>query len=214
MKTVTAEEMRLLDRRATDEFGIPSLLLMENAGRIVADAALPFLQEAERKTAVIVCGSGNNGGDGLVAARYLFNRGIPVTVVLVKPADSFKGDAQVNFRIIKALGIPTAQFDGSLPRHGTLLIDALLGTGIKGTVGGLYADAIAAMNTAGTPVLAVDIPSGMDADTGAVPGTAVKAAVTVTMGLAKRGMVLPAAAPYIGRLIIADIGFPKQLLND
>jgi NAD(P)H-hydrate epimerase len=212
IKTVTAEEMRALDRRATEEYHLPSLLLMENAGRAVAENAADILEHAGEKSVTVLCGSGNNGGDGLVAARYLFNRGCEVKVLLPGPENGFTGDALLNLHIVQAMGIPVTTFAASLLKPApALLIDALLGTGLKGPVRAPFIEAIESINAAGKPVLAVDIPSGLDADTGAVHGHAVRASVTVTMAMAKKGMIIPSAAPYVGRLVIADIGFPRLM---
>jgi NAD(P)H-hydrate epimerase len=196
-----------------DEFCIPGLILMENAGRVLADVAVQLLRDQALSGAVTVfCGAGNNGGDGLVAARYLFNIGCPVRVVLVKPGDHFKGDAQTNFSIIRAMGMPITVFDeGALSADTAMVIDALLGTGLQGEVAGIYRLAIERINEAGSPVISADIPSGLDGDTGKPMGDAVHATTTVTMGFVKTGMTLEKARPYIGEIVLADIGLPRQL---
>ncbi len=209
--TVSAKEMRALDLRAQAEFGIPGLILMENAGRAVAETAMIRMPEASSKIAIL-CGPGNNGGDGLVAARYLWNRGYPVSVFLFKEPSSYRGDTLINWHIVEKIGIPTERFSPSIPLNAySLAIDALLGTGLNTDVSGLHAEAVIQLNASGIPVIAVDIPSGLDADTGIPRGTAVKAEITVTMALPKTGMVKSCAAAYVGKMVIADIGFPRRM---
>ena len=212
LATVSAREMRELDRRAHEEFGIPGLILMENAGRAVAEAAMSNTQDRLARIAIL-CGSGNNGGDGMVAARYLWNQGRFVSVFLIKDPVAFHGDALVNWHIVEKLGIPAKPFGPSVTLDDfSLVIDALLGTGLNSNVSGIYAEAIDRMNASGIPVIAVDIPSGLDADTGIPRGSAVKAEVTVTMAFPKTGMNNDSAAPFVGKMIVADIGFPRQLV--
>jgi len=214
MKTVTAEEMREIDRRTIEEFGIPGIILMEHAGRAVSDTAEEFVKP-EAGTIVILCGSGNNGGDGLAAARHLYNHGYGVEVILIKPPENFKGDALVNYEIAKKLQIRlTTPFSGQpLPPRTSFVIDAMLGTGTRGEITGSFRQAIELINASGKPVLAVDLPSGIDADTGKVLGAAVNATVTVTMGLMKKGLLAPEAKLLCGDLRVADIGLPRQLLR-
>ena len=219
---VTAEQMRELDRRARDEFGIPVKALMENAGRAVAEESVRFLKKtgsAKPWKVLLFCGGGNNGGDGLVAARLLAQQGIETRTFIFKPADSLKDEVLSNFEELGRLSLPYeflpkfAKISQEI-RGSSLLIDALLGTGLKSKVRGDFAQAIGAVNGSGLPVLSVDVPSGMDADSGAVPGTCVKAALTVTMGALKKGFLNPRARRWTGNVRVADIGFPKELLAD
>lgn len=206
-RTVTAQEMRELDRRATQEYKVPSLTLMENAGRAVADAVEKLAPRGGN--VLVLCGSGNNGGDGLVAARYLKERGYNVKILLMKAPDAFKGDALQNYKALDGKDIEIGEFAGKAACAGyNVIIDALLGFGGRGPVTGSYAAAIDGMNASKTPVVAVDIPSGLDADTGEILGTAVKAKVTVTMALPKKGFENPKAKEYLGEVIVADIGIP------
>ena len=222
MKVATASQMRELDRRATEEFGIPSLLLMENAGLqavLEMDRSFPRLNTSR---VAIACGKGNNGGDGLVVARHLFDRGTAVEVFLLAKKSEVKGDARTNLEIVKRLKIPihevTTSHDLQAIREAVgnadLIVDALLGTGTTGAAKGLLAEAIDLLNQAGRPIVALDIPSGLSSDEGGIPGPSVNAILTITFGLPKRGLVLFPAASRAGRVAIVDIGLPRQLLSD
>lgn len=211
---LTAAEMRAADSAASRDLGVPTLLLMENAGRGVAAVA-----ERERGTAsgpvAIVCGPGSNGGDGLVAARHLVVAGVPVRVLLAAPASQARGDAAVALAAAQRLGI--ALEDGSAwtdpadwrPRldGAAVIVDALFGTGFHGEARGTAAAAIAAMNQSGGRKLAVDIPSGLDADTGRASGVVFQADVTATMGAWKVGLAVEGAGPS-GRVEVVGLGVP------
>ncbi|MGC8862144.1 MAG: NAD(P)H-hydrate dehydratase [Armatimonadota bacterium] len=223
---VTAEQMRELDRLATEKYGIPSLLLMENAGRAVADTAAEMLGDVRGKHVVVVCGPGNNGGDGFVAARHLHNAGADVRLAYFGDRSKARGDALVNLEIAEKMGL-AIDMSGSIRRLRTsleraeLVIDALLGTGIKGELRGDLGEVIGCINlNTGAPVLAVDIPSGVDADTGRTWGPSSRAAqeavdadCTVTFGLPKIGLVTYPGAGYVGDLVVADIGIPVEALS-
>lgn len=222
VRVVTAGQMRELDRRATEEYGIPSLVLMENAGLQAAlelERAFPRLV---RRRVVIVCGKGNNGGDGFVMARHLVNRGIAVEVVLLARQTEPKGDARTNLDVIRRLGVPIHEVTTSqrLEANYTLLeradvvVDAILGTGMTGAATGLVAEAIELLNGCGRPIVALDIPSGLNSDEGVIPGPCTTALCTVTFGLPKRGVILYPAASCAGRVVTVDIGLPRQLLDD
>jgi NAD(P)H-hydrate epimerase len=218
MKLVTAAQMREMDRRAIEEVGIPSLVLMENAGRTTYQV---LRQEFPNLTGpvAVVAGRGNNGGDGFVVARYLANAGIPVTVFLLGTRDQVQGDARVNLEILAHLGLEVveitdeATLDAEICRvaHSRLLVDALLGTGLNAEVGGLLRLVIERVNSFKTPVLAVDIPSGLSADTGEPLGAAIKAQVTVTYGWPKIGQIVPPGRDYVGRLWQVDLSIPPAL---
>ena len=221
MKLVTASEMRELDRRAIQDLGIPSLVLMENAGRTtyrILRREFPGLQGE----VAVLAGRGNNGGDGFVVARYLANAGIPVAVFLLGPRDRVSGDARVNLEILAHLGIAVAEvlteadLNPAIHRlaKAGLIVDALLGTGLNSPVQGLMAALIERVNHLRAPVLAVDIPTGLSADTGEVLGVALKAQVTVTYGWPKLGQVLPPGRDYVGRLWQVDIGIPPILARE
>lgn len=221
MKVVTSGEMREIDRRAIQEFGIPGVVLMENAALKVFEAAKDMLGEAAGKRVLVFAGKGNNGGDGFAAARHLANWGSEVEVVLFASKNSLSGDALINFSIIINMGLPVHEVlvSGDLEpvrnrlAGAHLIIDAILGTGIKGTVKGPVKEAVSLINDSGIPVLSVDIPSGISGDDGRVCGAAVRADTTVTFGLPKRGHFLYPGAGYTGKLIIGDIGIPKGVVE-
>lgn len=219
--------VREIDRLAVLEFGIPSILLMENAARHVADVALEWVEEIDRPRVIIVCGHGHNGGDGLAVARHLSNAGLDVSVVLTSDESRFDGDAGVNLGIIKRMGLAVHVLDrndaeGSLTRIAEvrggvhLVVDAVLGTGLDRPVTGLLAGVVAAMNgmrAKGATVLAVDIPSGVDADTGEPLGAWVQADVTVTFVGLKPGFLTGVGRDSVGEVVVADIGAPRGLVE-
>ncbi|MGE5599249.1 MAG: NAD(P)H-hydrate dehydratase, partial [Bacteroidota bacterium] len=218
MRVVTGTEMGLLDRRAQREYGLAGLILMENAGREVAAQVRARFGPAAR--AAVICGPGNNGGDGLVAARHLHLAGHRVSCLLAADDEAFRGDALTNLRIARALGLPLHRpADGGedgLARalaDYDVVIDALFGTGFRGVPRPPADGIIAAVNAAGRPVAAVDIPSGVEADTGAVHGAAVRAAVTVTFALPKLGCLLHPGADHAGELVVAPISLPLALAD-
>lgn len=223
MRLATSEEMAALDRRAADEFGISTLMLMEAAGRQVASAAGRMVDRGSGRPSTrvfVIAGRGNNGGDGLVAARVLAAAGCRVTVILVAREADVAGDAAVNLAAARRAGIEISPLDSTgVPglrgamTGADLVIDGLFGTGFHGPVVGVAAKAIEAMNTCGRPVLAIDIPSGVHGDDGAVDGAAVRADATVTMGLPKVGMILPPGAEHAGRIWVADVGHPQRLID-
>jgi NAD(P)H-hydrate epimerase len=214
---LTRDETRKLDRKAIEELGIPSVVLMELAGLAAA-------REAEALATaggpiVVVAGRGNNGGDGYVAARHLVNRGKEASVLVLAPQEQIAGDARTNLEILLRMGVfvqfltPPIRWDvyqGNLARA-SVVIDALLGTGLQGEVREPVRHAIELLNHVGKPVVAVDAPSGLDCDTGEPLGVAVRATVTVTFARPKVGLQAPAAARYVGRLVVADIGIPPEL---
>lgn len=217
LRYVTPETMRKLDKFAIEAIGIPGIALMENAGRAVFEAAYKALA-GKNLPALIFCGRGNNGGDGFVVARHLINNGIEIAVYVVGALSKMKGDAAVNLRILRKMGIPINKVSQKmLPQLRVrmkdcgLIIDALLGTGLSGEVTGLYREVIALINEAGCPVLSVDIPSGLDGTTGQPLGIAVVANTTVTFQLPKKGFENPRARNFTGELKVVDIGIPVHL---
>lgn len=214
MRIVTAEQMRELDRRATEEFGVPSIILMENAGLRTFDAAYRMLSEVDGYRVTIVAGRGNNGGDGFVVARHMRQVGADVRVLLVGKAEDIKGDAKVNLEIAARSGIPIEEVTDidrvrTALAHSDLVVDALFGTGIRGEITGLPGEIIDAINECERPVLAVDLPSGLDADTGEICGRCVRADETVTFGLPKIGLAIYPGADYAGEVSVAEIGIPN-----
>lgn len=227
MKVATAAQMRTIDRRAIDDMGIPGPVLMEAAGIALARACREELAASGRglhgARIAIFCGKGNNGGDGFVAARHLSIAGARIVVFLSHSPDDIKGDAATHFGPLRGCGvriIPVAseEFERAILEPFDLLCDALLGTGahgpLTGTVGLLIAHLVE-MAERGVPVIAADIPSGVNADTGElVDFVAVPATRTVTFALPKPGLLLYPGAGYAGRITVADIGIPRSLLSD
>ncbi|AMV71601.1 bifunctional ADP-dependent NAD(P)H-hydrate dehydratase/NAD(P)H-hydrate epimerase [Desulfuromonas carbonis] len=219
MKLLTARQMRDLDRRAIEEFALPGVVLMENAGRAAAEHADRRFAAAFPGPVLVLCGKGNNGGDGYVIARHLANRGWQVETLVLAPRDAIGGDAAINLEILLRSDavvrfVPeAADLTEALGRSAPqLVIDALLGTGLGSDVDGIFRQAIDWVNGSGLPVLAVDIPSGLDADSGRVHGVAVHATLTVTFACAKLGQMLHPGTALVGDLEVADIGMPRGLL--
>ena len=215
VRHVTRDEIREIDRVAIEEYGIPGVVLMENAGRGAADIAVEMLDGKADALVSIVCGSGNNAGDGFVIARHLHNRGIGVVVRLLAPREKIGGDALVNLEIIEKmkLDIRHATPDELTFDDVDLIVDAMLGTGLQGEVREPYTSAICAVNAAKRPVLCVDMPSGLDADTGAVLGEAVCANRTATFAASKIGFTLCDGPTMAGDVTVVDIGVPRELLR-
>lgn len=225
----TREEMRELDRKAIAEYLIPGIILMENAGRNVAGEVQDMLRHVhpprlpgERKAAIL-CGKGNNGGDGYVIARHLHNGGISVKVfVVANISDIMKeGDAAVNLQILLKMKIPVQELSDMAAidnvarelRGYDVVIDALFGTGLSGEVREPFKTLINATNESRKPVISVDIPSGLDANTGKVLGAAVKATKTVTFAVSKKGFYLNEGPAYTGEVVVTDISIPRELIN-
>ena len=212
-RLVTAAEMREMDRISIEKIGIPGLLLMEHAGTAVAERAAELLSEHSGKRMTVVCGKGNNGGDGFVAARLLAEQDLQVQILLIGDPDSLQGDALVNYQIIREIGLPVLSIQTgkelSRTEQGDLIIDALFGTGIKGEVKGLAAQVIEWMNMAPL-ILSVDVPSGLHCDTGQFKGACVEANATVTLGELKLGLVIPPGRELAGTVDVADIGIPEK----
>jgi len=207
-----------LDRRAIEEYGVPGVVLMENAGRGAAEILLRLGVHGQ---VVLCCGKGNNGGDGFVIARHLDNAGVPVRVLLFCAPEDLTGDAAINQRILARAGLPLQVFTGEALDAGRLrqelapaewVVDALFGTGLSGPVRAPLNRVITAINECPARVLAVDIPSGLDCDTGEPLGPTVRAHHTVTFVAQKKGFANPAAGPWLGRVHVADIGAPRVLL--
>jgi len=217
MKTVTSHQMRQIELRAASEFGVAESTLMENAGHAVANTAISLLisrRIPKNKNISVFCGAGNNGGDGFVAARFLKEIGFYPEIILVKSPELLRDTSLTNFNLAKKAEIQTFMFSKSLKLTDSgLIVDSLLGTGIKDALREPYLSAIEFINSSGLPVVAVDVPSGLCADSGLALGAAVKADITVTMGIAKTVLVKAAAKPYVGELQVAPIGLPMALLD-
>jgi len=215
MYLVTSREMRNLDKYAIDTIGIPSIVLMENAGRAMAEEAVRLLVSTGNRRVrwAVLVGKGNNGGDGIVCARHLIELGHEAELVYAVPPEQLAGEAAAQRDIAARLGIPARTFaPGGIPwsPYGGI-IDALLGTGTAGAPREPYAALIREANGSGLPIVAADIPSGLDADTGETAEPCIRAAVTVTFALAKRGLLLYPGAETAGRVIVRAIGIPESL---
>jgi len=214
MIVVSAEQMREMDRLTIQKYGTPSLKLMERAGAGVAQAILQRFGDDTSKGVLIVAGKGNNGGDGFVVSRLLREKGIPCEVALLAKRNEISRDAAKNLQAYLTVGGKVVDIDAadrlpllkdSIGGKG-LLVDAILGTGTKNEIRGVYADAIGAMNECGLPIVAIDIPSGLDTDKGTPLGMCIQAAMTVALAYPKLGQVIHPAVEYVGELVIADIG--------
>ncbi len=222
MKVATAEQMQELDRKAIETYRIPGIILMENAGRGAAEAILTAFPDLRKKRVVIIAGKGNNGGDGFVIARHLMNRGIPVKVILLTDPKSLRGDAETNHYILyrmkgEILPVPSSKDYQKVKRDvekADLLIDAIFGTGLDAEVRGYYREVIDHLNTLHKPIVAIDIPSGLNANTGKPLGAAIRATLTVTFGLPKVGLLISPGTDYAGTLKVIDIGIPKNLVEE
>jgi NAD(P)H-hydrate epimerase len=217
-QSLTRDQVREFDRRAIEEYGVPGIVLMENAGRGVAEAIVKL---ALPGPTLICCGKGNNAGDGFVIARHLELRGYAVRVLLWGTPDELPPDAATNFRIVQKSGIPLEVLgkDDSLERltvalrEAKTIVDALLGTGARGEPRPPLDRVIDALNASGLPIVAVDLPSGLECDTGEPAQHTIRAAHTCTFVAPKPGLVKPEAAAYVGQLHVVDIGAPRQLLR-
>jgi hydroxyethylthiazole kinase-like uncharacterized protein yjeF len=218
MKVSTVEMMRELDRRAIEQLGIPGPILMEHAGHAVYEALQQrfALQGLLGRNVCVICGAGNNGGDGFVIARKAHSAGAKVSVLLLGSPDRFSDDARANHRMLEPLGLtveegPSAERLAALCGQADAIVDALFGTGLAREVSGRYREAIEAINGAEAWVVSVDIPSGVDGNSGAIHGVAVLADLTVTFGLPKQGNLLYPGAARGGQLWVSSISFPPAL---
>jgi NAD(P)H-hydrate epimerase len=214
---MSRDQVRAFDAWAINELGIPGAVLMENAGRSCAELILSNLPIKTNPQVCLFCGVGNNGGDGFVIARHLLNNGVTPTVVLCGQRSKIKGDAALNLGVIERLGVRVEHLDfdnvdginaqvASLAGNADIIVDAIFGTGLTGTLRDEHKRLIEAINRLNRPVLAVDIPSGLDCDTGQPLGAAIKASWTVTFVAVKKGFALETAREYTGEIFVASIG--------
>ncbi len=222
MKLATASEIRELDKLAATKYGISGLVLMEIAGLRVVEAVREQCGgHVSGRRILIFAGKGNNGGDALVAARHLINAGAEVKVFLLGKGEEIRGDARANYLILERMGARVYPVLGDkdcqrvdiATLNADLLVDGIYGTGFKGAAMHHVARVIQQINQSGKPVIAIDLPSGLEADSGKVHGPCVRAAVTVTMGLPKPGLYLEPGRSYAGRVVVADISFPAALVE-
>jgi hydroxyethylthiazole kinase-like uncharacterized protein yjeF len=213
---MTRDEVRAFDAWAINTLGIPGVVLMENAGRSCAELLIDKLEGITEPKVCIFCGTGNNGGDGYVIARHLINRGIKVNVVVCGDRNKIKGDAKINLDILERLGQPIERLNPAdrdvseqVERFcaGTdIIVDALFGTGLRGQLSDQYKRLIESINASNNTVLAVDIPSGLDCDSGEPLGAAIRAKWTVTFAAIKKGIASAKVAQYTGEIFVASIG--------
>lgn len=210
-RIISIKEASILDRKAEVILGVDSSLLMENAGRSIAEEALKLLRP--KVQAAVFCGKGNNAGDGFVAARHLLAKGIKVKVFLAAKKSGLKGIARDNYKILLRLKQKIRILDerrlknlAKEIRHYGLVIDALLGIGLKGAPRGLIGKVIIILNNSGKPVISIDVPSGLNADHGKAEGACIKAKRTITFIALKKGMLKKEAKKYCGKIIVRDLG--------
>ncbi len=221
MRILNAEQMREADRRTIEDIGIASLVLMENAGRQVVAAIEALYPDLGERRVAIVCGKGNNGGDGFVVARTLQQRGVDVSVFVIGKVTEIKGDARVNLEILGRIGQNVVEVadETAWELHGAeitghdLIIDAMFGIGLSAPLTGFYETVVADLNEGGVPIVSIDMPSGMSADTSDLIGDAIDATVTVTLGAPKLPLVLPPAESKSGEVVVADIGIPADVFD-
>jgi hydroxyethylthiazole kinase-like uncharacterized protein yjeF len=218
MNIATAQQINSIDRRAIRKFGIPGPVLMENAASALLAEMETFFDGLEGVRIGIICGKGNNGGDGLALARRLRIRGVPVRVALLASFAAVTGEAKVNLSILRKTDVEiiqqaSAKAIAEVVSWSDIIVDALVGVGLSSPLKGLYAQAVELINSSGRPVVSIDVPTGIDADSGAVMGTAVKADLTVTMALLKRGLVLYPGAGFAGTVRVGDIGIPPEVIE-
>jgi len=222
---LSREQVRNCDKVAIERYGIDGLVLMENAGGAAVREILGELGPEPGARVCIATGTGNNGGDGFVVARHLRNVGVEVEVIVCGERSRIKGDALSNLQIIEKMELPifyvTAESEGVvgdlIRRHGEsarLVVDGMLGTGMTGAAREPFAAAIEMINALGKPVVALDIPSGLNCDTGEPLGAAVKAKKTVTFAAMKKGFLAKGAAEYTGEVVVASIGIDVGMLVD
>ena len=221
MKVVTSQQMREIDRKAIEENNLSGLTLMENAGLRIFQSLKNIYADLRLKRVIIFAGSGNNGGDGFVVARLLYNYGVKVKVFLLAPFNKIKNEAGENLNTINKMGVELIETETTkleeiqrTIQNTDLIIDAILGTGLQGRVTGLKAKIIDLINVAGREVVAIDVPSGLNADTGKTVGPCIKTTHTITLALPKIGLLLFPGASYAGKVTVEDIGIPSYLLKN
>jgi NAD(P)H-hydrate epimerase len=212
-------QARALDRRAIEDFGVPGVVLMENAGRGIAEL---MLRLGVHGPVVVCCGRGNNGGDGLVIARHLDNAGVSVRVLLFAEPDEVTGDAAINYRILARSGppillMPPSKFEWEVLQKelavADWIVDALFGTGLSSPLRPPFDRVVEAVNVTSARLMAVDIPSGLDCDTGEPLGPTIRAHHTATVAALKAGFMQPAAQPWLGQVHVIDMGMPRRILQ-
>jgi len=222
MRVLNTQQMREADRQTTDEIGLPSIVLMENAGRQAVAAMEAAFEDLATSKVAVLCGRGSNGGDGFVVARTLAQRGIEAMVFLLGSVGDVRGDARVNLEILGHVGLTVVEITDAQEwelhfseiSECDLIVDAIVGTGFHGPLTGLLETVVADVNGLGVPVVAIDLPTGVSADSHEVDGEAIEATLTVTLAAPKLPLILPPADAYGGDLVIADIGIPAAVIDE
>src|SRR5436853_1803940 len=221
MRVLNSAQMREADKRTIDDIGIPSLVLMENAGRQAVAAMEAMYADLLERQVGVLCGRGNNGGDGFVIARTLVQRGVDVAVFLIGSIGDVRGDARANLEILGRLGLTVVEIADSQAwelhfsevSDCTLIVDAIFGTGLNAPVSGFIESIVADVNASGITVVAIDLPSGLSADSPDPIGPSIDAGLTVTLAAPKLPLVLAPAENHAGDIVIADIGIPADVLD-
>jgi NAD(P)H-hydrate epimerase len=215
MTRLTRAQVREIDRQSIEEFHIPEVVLMENAARAATDAACDMLDGECTGTILILCGGGNNGGDGLAVARHLHNQGADVSLALTIDPAKYKGAALTNWQIVSAMNIAWELANPAkiASTSAILLVDAIFGTGLTEPPREPFGEIVTAIEASRVPVLAIDVPSGLDCDTGLLLGACIKATRTVTFVAEKVGFGNPIAQEYLGEVIVGSIGCPIELIT-
>jgi ADP-dependent NAD(P)H-hydrate dehydratase / NAD(P)H-hydrate epimerase len=222
MRVLDTEQMREADRRTIDEVGIPAIVLMENAGRQAVAAMEAAFDDLPTSRVGVLCGRGNNGGDGFVVARTLVQRGVDTAVFLLGSVAEVRGEARTNLEILGRIGMTVVEITDaqvwelhfSELSECSVVVDAILGTGFRGKLSGLLETVVADVNALGVPIVSIDLPTGVSADSAFVEGPAIEASMTVTLAAPKIPLVFPPADTHAGDLVIADIGIPLPLLDE
>ena len=222
MRVLNTAQMREADRRTIHEIGIPSIVLMENAGRQAVAAMEAAFEDLAASHVAVLCGRGNNGGDGFVVARTLIQRGVETSVFLIGSVSEVQGDARVNIEVLGRIGLTVVEITSAQDwelhfseiSECDVLVDAMLGTGFHGVLSGLLQTVVADINGLGVPVVAIDLPTGLSADGAEMEGDAVEASMTVTLAAPKIPLVFPPAESHAGDLVIADIGIPYPVIEE
>jgi NAD(P)H-hydrate epimerase len=222
MRVLNTEQMREADRRTIEDIGIPAVVLMENAGRQAVAAMEAAFEDLPSSRVGVFCGRGNNGGDGFVIARTLLQRGVATTVVLLGSVADVRDEARTNLEILGRIGVTVVEITNAQDwelhfselSECDLIVDAIVGTGFRGQLSGLLETVVADLNGLGVPVVAIDLPTGVSADSHLVEGEAIEASMTVTLGAPKIPLVFPPADARAGDLVIADIGIPYPVIDE
>jgi NAD(P)H-hydrate epimerase len=216
MLRLTRIQLREIDRRSIEEFHIPGIVLMENAARAATDVACDMLRNPRNAKVLILCGGGNNGGDGLAVARHLHNRGANVSLALTLDPAKYKGDALINWQIASAMKIPWQPATPGQIENATanIIIDAIFGTGLADPPRDPFPAIVKAVAASRIPVLAIDLPSGLNCDTGQPMGACIRATRTITFVAQKIGFAQPSAQEFLGAITVGSIGCPTELIAE